>query len=371
MNIISKYRVVLGLLLMFSSFLVFSNFYVYQQQRISLLEEYTSAKQTEVNLLSELARESLISENYSLIEWFFRRWGEDRKAVIGLSLENESGFFLSQYQAQTSETSQSLAMSNIISINNESYKIILISDLDEINTQLEELLKQLIIVSSLATFFLGMGIWYFYQKFAILPLQDEVKQRELVEKALKLEAFLLKQANEKLEVMAHHDPLTGLRNRLNMEQDIEDIILQHSKHHAPFAVLMFDIDWFKKVNDKYGHDMGDFVLIEVAKLLRAAIRREDKVYRAGGEEFMVLLNRISLEDTVYRAEKIRSSIEEHVFKSDDNKTLKTISGGLYHSSLIKTAKVERILKLVDDALYESKSKGRNQITNVHALDRVS
>ena len=79
---------------------------------------------------------------------------------------------------------------------------------------------------------------------------------------------------------------------------------------------------------------------------------------------MIVLNRISYEDTIDRAEKIRTAIENHVFKVDSNDISKTISGGLYHSTLLKTDKVERILKLVDNALYQSKANGRNRITNV-------
>ena len=355
---IIKYRILLGLLLIFTFFLVVGNLYIYQQQRISLIAEHKLSKQSEVKLLSQLAREALISENYSLIEWFFNYWGDERSTVISLSLENEAGFFLSQYQRQAAKADDSLlTIVNIITLNNEAYKITLVSDISEINDLSEKLLRQLALVTCLATIILAVSIWYLFQQIAIGPLQVEVQQRQKVENELKL-------SNEKLQLLACHDPLTGLRNRLNMKKDIEAIIQQHNKHHSPFAVLMFDIDWFKKVNDKLGHDVGDFVLIEVARLLELSIRQEDRIYRSGGEEFVIVLNRISYEDSIDRAEKIRTAIENHVFKVDSNEISKTISGGLYHSTLLKIDKVERILKLVDNALYQSKENGRNRISTV-------
>ncbi len=130
---IIKYRILLGLLLIFTLFLVVGNLYIYQQQRISLIAEHKLSKQSEVKLLSQLAREALISENYSLIEWFFNYWGDERSTVISLSLENEAGFFLSQYQRQAAKADDSLlTIVNIITLNNEAYKITLVSDISEI-----------------------------------------------------------------------------------------------------------------------------------------------------------------------------------------------------------------------------------------------
>ncbi|MCU7834579.1 MAG: GGDEF domain-containing protein [gamma proteobacterium symbiont of Taylorina sp.] len=363
----TKYRIIYASFLIYSIFLVVSNYYVYQQQKESLYNTFLVSKQSEANILSQLAKESLISENYSLLEWFFMRWGKDRHSVISLDIKNSNGFILAQFQRQVLESINRVKVISNISLNNESYQITLVSDTNRINTILEKLLKQLILISSFFTLILALSVWYLFRQFAILPLQIEIQQRQKVEANLQLEHQLLKRANDKLQDLASHDPLTGLRNRLDMEKDIEKIIVQHNKHGSPFAVLMFDIDWFKEINDKYGHDVGDSVLIEVARLLKQNIRQGDKVYRAGGEEFVMVLNRISYDDTILRAEKIRTSMENNVLQVNNNEIIRTVSGGLYHSSLIKTEKVEIILKLVDNALYESKSNGRNQISNVHTV----
>jgi len=183
-----------------------------------------------------------------------------------------------------------------------------------------------------------------------------------LENTVELRTEHLKKANSKLSFLAHHDTLTGLRNRLDFEQDIQVAIDMYEKHRAPYGVLMFDIDWFKSINDTYGHDVGDKVLVDVSDILVSSVREEDKVYRAGGEEFVILLNRISYKGTVLVAEKIRKLIESHIFKAADDMFSKTISGGLFHSSISKAIDVKSLLKLIDNALYSSKVNGRNQIT---------
>ncbi|MDF1877513.1 diguanylate cyclase [Sulfurimonas sp. SAG-AH-194-L11] len=193
-------------------------------------------------------------------------------------------------------------------------------------------------------------------------MDENSKVLDTLEKEVELRTLKLQEANHSLQKIASEDPMTGLRNRLTLEDDIEKAIVNFKKYEAPFAVLMFDIDWFKDVNDKYGHDVGDKVIKEVASILQKSVREEDKVYRAGGEEFVILLNRISLEATQKIAEKIRLLIENKVFKLDETDFSKTISGGLYHSSLGKPKSIAYVLKIVDNALYKSKEQGRNQVT---------
>ncbi len=176
----------------------------------------------------------------------------------------------------------------------------------------------------------------------------------------------LSDSNIKLHDLALNDPLTGLRNRLYLESDIQTVIENYKEHHAPYAVLMFDIDWFKEVNDTYGHDIGDLVLKELSAILKSSIREEDKVYRAGGEEFVVLLNRITYSATVKIAEKIRLLIQNYIFNVKGKKFNKTISVGLYHSSILEAKDVKHVLKLIDIALYKSKNDGRNRVTEVIA-----
>lgn len=180
----------------------------------------------------------------------------------------------------------------------------------------------------------------------------------------------LREANKKLERLAHHDALTGLRNRLNLEADIERVILASAKNGAEFSVLMLDVDWFKKINDQYGHDAGDEVLKQAAKILLGCVREGDHVYRAGGEEFVILLNRISHVDATAKAEQIRSAVEKHPFIYRNIEIHKTLSGGLYHSTQFTVTDVKRVLKLADKALYQAKNEGRNRIIEVSSDTQV-
>ncbi|QSZ42793.1 diguanylate cyclase [Sulfurimonas aquatica] len=213
--------------------------------------------------------------------------------------------------------------------------------------------------------------------FIFQPLTREIvdlyRKNESILNNLENEVLIrtmkLEDANVKLKDLALHDPLTGLRNRLTLEKDVERAISHERDHKAPYAVLMFDIDWFKDVNDTYGHDIGDRVIKEISKILKEAVRENDKVYRAGGEEFVILLNRIDYTDVSNIAEKIRKLIEQHVFSVDDISFSKTISCGLYHSSIIEGENVDHVLKLVDRALYKSKLNGRNRVTNVSLIHK--
>ena len=177
------------------------------------------------------------------------------------------------------------------------------------------------------------------------------------------EEVLLHQ-KEMLQYKSEHDSLTGLRNRRTLNADIEKLISNYNLHKAPYAVLMFDIDLFKKVNDIYGHDIGDDILVELSKLTTKSFRESDKIYRAGGEEFIVLLTRVSLDEVEQITQKYRLAVQQKKFQTRDCKLSITISIGLYHSSSLVVHEAREVLKFVDEALYKSKSKGRNQVTLV-------
>jgi diguanylate cyclase (GGDEF)-like protein len=212
-----------------------------------------------------------------------------------------------------------------------------------------------------------LEVIFIFQPMArqIVSMSDSnIHTLKYLESLVENRSMHLEKLNQQLADMAMHDPLTGLRNRLNLEQDIENAIKHFKLHRAHFAVLMFDIDFFKSVNDEYGHDIGDTVLKTVAELLKESVREEDRIYRAGGEEFVILMNRIDLIDTINVAEKIRTVISNYGFDVDGKQIHKTVSGGLYHSSLRQTDETSIVLKLVDNALYASKMNGRDRITNV-------
>lgn len=203
--------------------------------------------------------------------------------------------------------------------------------------------------------------------FIFQPMVREIRELarsknqllESLQQKVELRTLYLEEANQKLKEMAYHDPLTGLRNRLSLESDIEFLLQQHQNHNAPYAVLMFDIDYFKELNDTHGHDFGDIVLEELAKLFRETFREGDKIYRTGGEEFVVLLNRCSYEDALLVAHSTLRAVRNYPFQRGDLKLHKTVSCGLYHSKIKAFSNYKEILKAVDVALYEAKEGGRD------------
>lgn len=205
--------------------------------------------------------------------------------------------------------------------------------------------------------------------YRIKELEHEMKfTKETLEQEVQLRTISLEQANQKLLKLASHDPLTGLKNRLNLEHHLEVLLEHYAKHGIPFAVLIIDIDWFKKINDTYGHDAGDFVLRELSILIQNSIRPEDSAYRAGGEEFVIVFNRILEDKALEKAESIRQMVENYLFSYNDIDLNVTISGGVYHPHWITMNEVQGILKLADEALYRVKRSGRNKILATEKME---
>ena len=209
--------------------------------------------------------------------------------------------------------------------------------------------------------------------FIFWPLQEEIvaakeaekKVNEHLNELVESRTKKLKEANHKLSVLAQHDPLTGLKNRLTLEGEIERLISGYQRHGVPFAVVMLDIDWFKKVNDQYGHAAGDFILMELAHVLSNQVRESDEIYRAGGEEFVLVLNRINLKDALELLESLRQTIAGHVFSYLGTPLMITISCGIYHTDHATVKSVKACLMQADDAMYQSKKNGRNRITQAN------
>ena len=176
----------------------------------------------------------------------------------------------------------------------------------------------------------------------------------------------LQTVNEKLKQLAYYDPLTSLRNRMTLEQDIEDLIT--GKHQ--FCVLMMDIDYFKDLNDTFGHDFGDHVLEVFAKIFKNTFRDEDRIYRVGGEEFVVLLKGVKINDAQTLASKCKTRISSHNFHVDGKHFQKTISIGLYDSIDNHAKSFKDVYSNVDSALYHAKNNGRNRVEVFHPRHKL-
>jgi diguanylate cyclase (GGDEF)-like protein len=179
----------------------------------------------------------------------------------------------------------------------------------------------------------------------------------------------LRDLAEELRAAARVDPLTGVANRLRLEEDLE-MVLRRDTDRAGGAALMIDIDRFKAFNDTHGHLAGDGVLRRVAAALAAQTRSADRVYRFGGEEFLVLLPGASIIEALAVADRQRAAVEnlairtERPGRADDDEVV-TISVGVAPMVLgdaSETASADGWLQAADAAMYESKVGGRNRVT---------
>jgi len=177
-------------------------------------------------------------------------------------------------------------------------------------------------------------------------------------------AFLyerLETEKTKLEKFAITDYLTGIYNIRYFYYRLEEEFSRSQRYQIPLSCIMFDIDYFKKINDTYGHRVGDMVLREFAQSVKKHTRKSDVFARYGGEEFIMLLTQTSGKGAVAEAERLRKIIKEHRFKSLKNKKGITVSIGIvsYPDKKIKTQ--DDLITFADNALFNAKSSGRDQI----------
>jgi len=160
----------------------------------------------------------------------------------------------------------------------------------------------------------------------------------------------------KLRTLAVTDSLTGLLDRTLLQNTLEEILSLRKRIGLPMSLLALDIDHFKKINDSYGHDAGDEVLIELGKMLQKRMRRIDKIFRLGGEEFLVILYGTDLDNAIKVAEELRKMIEAQPLIPNHPVT---VSIGV--STLQEEEDSMTWMKRGDENLYKAKSSGRNRV----------
>ena len=169
--------------------------------------------------------------------------------------------------------------------------------------------------------------------------------------------------------LTNTDPLTGVYNKRYFLSMLERELARAERHQRQTALLMLDLDHFKKVNDTFGHVAGDAVLVEASKRISAVLTSEDLLARFGGEEFVALLDETSLEEAALVAERIRAAIAEHPVEHAGTSIQVTTSVGVSglqevagsDDAATRTQRVEALLTLADTKLYEAKNAGRNRV----------
>lgn len=175
-----------------------------------------------------------------------------------------------------------------------------------------------------------------------------------------LAIFKMKYQYTEKEFMSVLDGLTGLYNRRQFEIGLEQEYNRTKRHPSDFSLAILDIDFFKKVNDTYGHQYGDYVLKTVASLMKQAFRKTDLLYRYGGEELIMIMPETNIEGAIIPVQRLRRMIEEYDFDYNGVKAKVTASIGLTMNYQEFNSPAD-ILKSADEALYKAKESGRNRV----------
>ncbi len=191
----------------------------------------------------------------------------------------------------------------------------------------------------------------------IKRLQDELdlKNREL------------ETVNKRLRKLSITDGLTELFNHRHVHELLRDEFERSARSGEQVAVAMLDLDRFKNVNDTYGHPTGDVVLFETAGILKKTAREIDMVGRYGGEEFIAILPSTGEEEAAAFAERIRTGVQEHLYRDEETEIHMTVSCGVASFPADGVDSPESLLKRADEALYAAKEGGRNRVVRASEI----
>ena len=192
-------------------------------------------------------------------------------------------------------------------------------------------------------------IWHQYAKNVVLRRQ------------LSRSNSILKERHKEMEYQAEHDALTGLYNRREFMRLAEMELERALKMSSHTCVIMVDVDFFKKINDNYGHPTGDEVLLKLSAILKVGVRTNDVVARMGGEEFIILLSNTPPQGAVALAEKLRKTLHSNPMMIDDLAIPLTASFGVSGYADKQQGTIEALYAAADKALYTAKNSGRNRV----------
>lgn len=294
---------------------------------------------------------------------------DDLKSKLISSERGEGTFYSSGYKyllgyAQMKNT----AWSVLVYSHAENVTTILISYAKSVLV----LLIVTVIIFSIFSYFIASRISIPLEKLAISTNAKDIgaslvyikginawyAEADRLKKALFTHVKIMMERVNSLNEVAVKDPLTGVNNRLGFSNKIQDY-----KQGIGASVIAIDVDFFKKINDSFGHGVGDEVLVSLAHVIKSCCRSEDIVCRFGGEEFVVFLPNTSVVTAEFVAERIRSVVESTVFP---NNLRVTVSAGVATQG-DPFGGIDFLLKNADDALYQAKGEGRNKVIVYSAM----
>ena len=309
--------------------------------------------------------------------WTLRSRGRSLvKEIIKLGQEKEGGFI--QYEAtidpRTSRPSDKISYVKSLKpfnwvIGHGVYNTDIIRALEvkkaQMQKRLDDTILQIIVISLAVTiisvllmFIITISVRKIFEEYRMhLKHVNESLEHKVKERTMELEA-----SQRKLKELVIRDPLTSLFNRRYFEEISYELLLLSRREQKPLCMAMVDIDYFKQINDNYGHDVGDEILKNLAERLRKHIRKSDVVARIGGEEFVIVFPNTTAKQADRLCNYLRKSVEELDYVSFNLSLVKfTISIGLSEYIPEKDVNYRALLKRADEALYDAKANGRNQV----------
>jgi len=193
----------------------------------------------------------------------------------------------------------------------------------------------------------------------LLQKENERLMAELIVKGKQLEEL-----NLKLTELSITDELTKIYNYRFFQLMLEKEWERAKRYKRALSCILFDIDNFKRINDHYGHPIGDKILREIAELSGRSVRQSDYLARYGGEEFVILLPDTNLQNSLQVAEKLRKLIEDHSFCTTEESLRLTISLGVASNKMPEVTSASALVELVDKALYKAKGEGKNCVRHI-------
>lgn len=206
---------------------------------------------------------------------------------------------------------------------------------------------------------IAIMLWALLMLAALLLCRYGFKELDSVLSRLKKQKMLI-------EKESLTDALTQVSNRRFFERKIAESHASMQRYGTPYSILLIDIDYFKSINDRYGHPGGDAVLLQLATLLKRNLREKvDILSRIGGEEFAIILNNTQLNQALILGERLRKDAENVTFEFEGKKIKLTISVGVANSAYFPRLNSEALITAADKSLYQAKSKGRNRVISSH------
>jgi diguanylate cyclase (GGDEF)-like protein len=315
-----------------------------------------ASAQNNHDLLVEIERKELLTDHARVSSWFLQKWGLPGRMIsaVGASHETESiRDLLDKSVAIGSRIAEIWVNPNTAAATAGALQAgQLLLDLS--SAQFQQILTETAAQLPEITRNLDIPVG---EESLVYGLLDQARQA-----IAELNVRALHEART-LAIQAQRDPLTSLYNRAYLNQLLGVQFDLSRKMGQPLTLIFIDIDHFKKINDTYGHDGGDCVLVSVAQVIQSATRESDTIVRYGGDEFVVLLTSTGEENGAKIAERIRSKTEAqlHVL-GDGNRIPVTVSiGWATMSSKLNVLSADELLKVADRSLYLAKTGGRNRV----------